>query len=349
MYLFTRGIQSYIKEKFVQDNLFKTIEVVLMANPSTKKIRNHGYKAENWSNRIYTGDARSVIRALPAHSVALSFWSPPYFVGKKYESHLTFFDWQDLINGVIKEHARILKDGAFMVINISDILCFIDPDMPRFMANNISNKKVAISREDILKVKKEHPSANRYDLAKFLSCSEQTIQRRLEHNNVRGGKHSPATKVFIVGGLLQKWAEAAGLFLYDRRIWHKDPCWANSRWHSNSYRAVDEYEYLYIFWKPGIVEVNRERIGKEEWAEWGSRAVWNIRSVQRNSRHECEFPEILAERVIRLFTDPGDVVLDPFVGSGTTTTMARKLKRDYIGIDRLAKYAKLAEVRTNEI
>lgn len=95
------------------------------------------------------------------------------------------------------------------------------------------------------------------------------------------------------------------------------------------------------------MEVDRERIGKEEWAEWGSRAVWNIRSVQRNNRHECEFPEMLAERVIRLFTDTGDVVLDPFAGSGTTTAMARKLKRKYVGIDRLDKYAKLAQNRTN--
>jgi DNA modification methylase len=166
---------------------------------------------------------------------------------------------------------------------------------------------------------------------------------------VRGGKAEAATKVFVVAGLLQQWAEVAGLYLYDRRIWHKDPCWANSRWHSNSYRSVDEFEYLYVFWKPGIVEVDRARLAKGEWAEWGSRGVWNIRSVQRNGRHECEFPEMLAERVIRLYSGRGDVVIDPFVGSGTTTSMAKKLKRKYIGIDRLAGYAKLAQSRTDKI
>lgn len=304
---------------------------------------------KTWFDRIYTGDAREILRTLPDGSVDLSFWSPPYFVGKKYEAHLTFSGWQHLLSGVIKEHTRVLKEGAFMVVNISDILCFVDPNMPRFMANNISNKKVAISREDILKVKNKHPNAGRNELAKLMGCSEQTIQRRLEDNNVRGGKQSPGTKVFVVGGLVQQWSEAAGLYLYDRRIWHKDPCWANSQWHSNSYRAVDEYEYLYIFWKPGIVEVNRERIDKNEWAEWGSRAVWHICSVRRNDRHECEFPEMLAERVIRLFSDYGDVVIDPFVGSGTTTAMARKCGRKYVGIERLLKYAKLAENRTNGI
>jgi DNA modification methylase len=303
----------------------------------------------NRLNEIITGDSRQVMKSLPAEIIDLSFWSPPYFVGKEYEAHLTFDDWTDLLQGVIAEHARIMKAGAFMVININDILCFVDNDMPRFMANNISHKRVPVTREDILRKQMQHPAASRYDLAYMLRCSEQTIQRRLDNNNVRGGKHSPSTKVFMVGGLLQEWAEEAGLYLYDRRIWHKDPCWANGRWHSNSYRAVDEFEYLYVFWKPGIVKVDRNRLKKKEWSEWGSRGVWNIRSVQRNGRHECEFPEVLAERVIKLFTDSGGLVLDPFVGSGTTTATAKRLQRNYIGIDRLSKYAALAKSRTDKV
>lgn len=320
-------------------------ENLLLHEASIEDISNQ--LSADFINRIHVGDARDVLRTFPEASIDLSFWSPPYFVGKKYESHMDFQGWKDLLKGVIVEHARVLKSGAFMVINISDILCFADNEMPRFMADNISNKKVAISREEILATMKKHPNANRRGIAKILGCSEQTIQRRIEHNNVRGGKTTAGTKVYMVGGLLQEWAESAGLYLYDRRIWHKDPCWANSRWHSNSYRAVDEFEYLYIFWKPGIVQVDRKRLKRAEWAEWGSRGVWNIRSVQRNGRHECEFPEMLADRVIRLYSDSGNTVLDPFVGSGTTTKMARLLKRKYVGIDRLEKYAKLAENRTN--
>jgi len=326
--------------------LTSTTNVAL--NHKAMSIKAKSNIAINHFNKIYVGDSREILRSLPESVVDLSFWSPPYFVGKKYEAHLTFQDWKDLLRGVIEEHARVMKNGAFMVINISDILCFVDENMPRYMANNVSNKKVAITREDVLETMMKYPKASRYELAKKLGCSEQTIQRRAEHNNVRGGKTSAATKVFLIGGFLQEWAESVGLYLYDRRVWHKDPCWANSRWHSNSYRAVDEFEYLYVFWKPGIVNVDRNRLKKDEWAEWGSRGVWNIRSVQRNGRHECEFPEMLAERVIRLYSDPGNVVLDPFVGSGTTTKIARKLKRKYIGIDRLQKYAKLAETRTNE-
>src|SRR5260363_269771 len=105
---------------------------------------------------------------------------------------------------------------------------------------------------------------------------------------------------------------------------------------------------IYMFFgERGIARVVRPGWKKNEWAERGSRAVWNIRSIQRNGRHECEFPEMLAERVIRLFTDKDNVILDPFVGSGTTTTIAKRLNRKYVGIDRLKKYAQLAEERTN--
>ena len=73
-------------------------------------------------NKIHAGDSRVVMREFPANSIDLSFWSPPYFVGKDYEAHLKFADWKKLLRGVIKEHARVMKGGAFMVININDIL-----------------------------------------------------------------------------------------------------------------------------------------------------------------------------------------------------------------------------------
>lgn len=144
------------------------------------------------------------------------------------------------------------------------------------------------------------------------------------------------------------WAQGAGLYLYDQRIWHKDPAWANSRWHSNSYRAVDEFEHIYIFWRPGVTVYDRGRLSSAEWAEWGSRGVWRIPSVRRNDRHEAEFPEELARRVIRLFCPPGGRVLDPFVGSGTTTAVAARLGYRWIGIELDPKSARLAEKRTAE-
>ena len=297
--------------------------------------------------RILTGDARPHLAKLPEACIDLSFWSPPYYVGKSYERHLSFDGWRGLLREVIHCHSRIIKPGGFLAVNIGDILCFPDPSMPRFQANNRRRKKVAVTKEQILAVKAKHPNANRHRLAELLGCSEQTIQRRLEDNNVRGGKQAASTKVLLTGCMVAEWAEEAGFYLYDQRIWHKDPCWANSRWHSNSYRAVDEFEHVYVFWRPGITDYDRDRLTADEWASWGSRGLWSIRSVSRNDRHEAEFPEELAARVIRLFSPPGGLVLDPFVGSGTTTAVAKKLGRQWLGIDRDPRHTRMARRRTN--
>ncbi len=304
------------------------------------------YEPDFSYNRIFTGDARKVMPSLPSGSIDLSFWSPPYYVGKSYEKEWSFGEWQTLIREIINLHSRILKPGGFMVVNIGDILCFSDESMPRFQANNVRRKKNPVTREQIIKLKQQYPKARRTDLAKMLGCSEQTVQRRLEHNNVRGGKQMASTRVELTGCMVEQWALEAGLYLYDQRIWHKDPCWANCRWHSNSYRAVDEFEHIYVFWQPGITEYDRQRLTGREWSEWGSRGVWQIRSVQRNDRHEAEFPEELASRVIRLFSPAQGVILDPFVGSGTTTAVARRLGRRWLGIELNEHYAEEARKRT---
>jgi DNA modification methylase len=128
-------------------------------------------------------------------------------------------------------------------------------------------------------------------------------------------------------------------------VWVKDAAWENSRWASLSYRSVDEFEYLYFFWKPGITEYNRNKLSREEWKEWGSRGVWSFPSVRANDDHEAKFPVELPSRVIRLLTDPQDLVLDCFIGSGTTAVAAIRENRQFIGIELDSRYAKLARRR----
>lgn len=292
---------------------------------------------------IYCGASEELMRQIKPNSIALSVWSPHYHVGKDYESGQSYEEWKTMLSDIIKLHYAVLKPGGFLAINIGDILCFPDENMPRIQANNVSMRKCCITEEEVKKAQAEHPDYNRHQLAKILGCSEQTVDRRLHGNNIRGGKYNTQTRVKIVGGFLEDMALTAGLYLYDRRIWVKDAAWANSNWTTNSYRAVDEFEYLYIFWKPGITKVDRKRLSKNEWTEWGSRAVWNIRSVQRNDDHEAKFPLELPRRAIKLFTDEGDIVLDCFMGSGTSAIAALSEKRHYLGIDKEAKYVALSK------
>ena len=249
------------------------------------------------------------------------------------EREYSFNEWQDLLREVVRLHQPILKQGGFLAINIADILCFRDESMPKIQAENITRQRSPVTRDDVLSAQRKHPQKNRYELAKLLGCSEQTIDRRLNGNNIRGGKYETQTRVKIVGGLIEEWAIAAGLYPYDRRIWVKDACWENSRWSTLSYRSVDEFEYIYIFWKPGITVIDRDRLDHNEWTNWGSRGVWQFPSVRANDDHEAKFPVELPRRLIKLFTDKGDIVLDCFIGSGTTGVAAVREERQFIGID----------------
>ncbi len=293
-------------------------------------------------NETHHGDARDLLPQISKNSVSLSVWSPPYFVGKNYESYLTYQDWESLLKTVIANHFKIIKPGGFLVINISDILCFKDETMPKIQAEVLTNKRCSVTREDVLAAMEENPDFNRYKIAKLLGCSEQTVDRRLNGNNIRGGKYDTQTRVKVVGGIIENFALDAGFYPYDRRVWVKDAAWENSRWASLSYRAVDEFEYIYVFWKPGITRIDRKRLTKDEWRQWGARGVWEFPSVRANDDHEAKFPVELPTRVIRLLTDPGELVLDCFMGSGTSAIAAINTDRNFIGIELDKKYADLA-------
>lgn len=301
------------------------------------------------TNTIYHGRSEQKMLEIEPGTVALSLWSPPYFVGKKYEKDETFESWQLMLKKVIENHVLVLKPGGFLVINIADILCFKDDKMPRIQALNLSNQRCKVTREMVLEAREKYPDYNRYQLAELLGCSEQTIDRRLNGNNIRGGKYQTQTKVKLVGHYLEQYAQDVGIYLYDKRVWIKDPSWANSQWTSNTLKAVSEFEDLYIFWKPGEYLIDRSKLSTQEWKEWGSRGVWYINSVRANDDHEAKFPEELATRIIRLFSAEGDLVIDPFMGSGTTAIAAIKTGRKYIGIEKESCYVKLSENRIKEL
>lgn len=79
-------------------------------------------------------------------------------------------------------------------------------------------------------------------------------------------------------------------------------------------------------------------------------SVWHIAPVPPSYRkfHPAAFPEEIPYRLIQLYSNVGDVVLDPFAGSGQTLKMAKFLKRRYIGVDKSEKYVKIASKRVME-
>lgn len=74
-------------------------------------------------------------------------------------------------------------------------------------------------------------------------------------------------------------------------------------------------------------------------------SVWRIIPNKNIYGHNATFPEEIAKRCIEAFTNEGDVVLDPYSGTGTTCLVAKRMGRNYIGIDISEKYNKIAGER----
>jgi len=113
----------------------------------------------------------------------------------------------------------------------------------------------------------------------------------------------------------------------------------------------DQHEYIIILSKGGFKRDRRGRedtIKREEFLEF-TRSVWRFppESAQKVG-HPAPFPEDLPYRCIQLYTFKGDVVLDPFAGSGTTCVAAVKSGRHCVGIEVNEEYVKMAESRLRE-
>ena len=122
--------------------------------------------------------------------------------------------------------------------------------------------------------------------------------------------------------------------------------WMNAR----SPRFRDLHEYILVFAKQSFTRPDRGEsdIDKDEFMA-GTLSVWEIapESAKRIG-HPAPFPVALADRLIRLLSFRSDVVLDPFIGSGTTAVAAVQAGRHYAGYDTNPEYIELAEARIRE-
>ena len=114
----------------------------------------------------------------------------------------------------------------------------------------------------------------------------------------------------------------------------------------------DQHEYIIVMSKGSFKRKRRGRkstITRDEFLEF-TRSVWRFppESAKRVG-HPAPFPEELPYRCIQLYTFKGDVVLDPFVGSGTTCVAAVKTGRHFIGIDVNEEYVKIAQERVRAV
>lgn len=141
-------------------------------------------------------------------------------------------------------------------------------------------------------------------------------------------------------------------------IWEKNnynckyTAWGSWKSPSSPYLKYT-WEFLEIFCKGDLKHKGSKDkidITAEEFKEWVI-AKWSIAPEKNMEKygHPAMFPEKLVERVLKLFSYQDDVILDPFNGVGTTTVVAKKLKRRFIGIDISEEYCRKAEERLKNV
>ena len=159
-----------------------------------------------------------------------------------------------------------------------------------------------------------------------------------------------------------------GFNLHDTMIWEKtgNGCLGSQ----NAYGQV--FEYMFVFSKSkiethnlikdrenkiksGTVKVNASLVDGKGYSRvverkpFGKRNnIWRI-NQQQKSEHPAPFPEQLANDHIISWSNEGDTVLDPFVGSGTTAKMALLNNRNYIGFELSEEYCKIAKKRIDAV
>lgn len=114
----------------------------------------------------------------------------------------------------------------------------------------------------------------------------------------------------------------------------------------------DTHEYILVFSKG---EFKRDRkgkvdsISKENFMQW-SKSIWHFNAVSaKKIGHPAPFPIELPKRLIEFYSFENDIILDPFIGSGTSALAALSLKRKFIGYEINEEYIKLANSRINEV
>ena len=144
-------------------------------------------------------------------------------------------------------------------------------------------------------------------------------------------------------------------FRYDLIIWDKgstDQLMMGSYPHPPNFYGLNTIEFINIFVKDGKPEKidnktkTKSKLSKDEWRKYIS-SIWKF-PPEHNRAHPAPFPVELPFRLIKLFSFTNDIILDPFMGSGTTALAAKMVERHFLGYELNKNYIKLGEKRLKQ-
>ena len=133
----------------------------------------------------------------------------------------------------------------------------------------------------------------------------------------------------------------AGWYLRADCVWNKPNCQPESV----KDRPTRSHEYVFLFSKSEQYQYDGQAFRGRN--DRNLRTVWDINTQPNKHAHEAMFPPKLVEPCLALATRPADLILDPFIGSGTAGDVALRMGRRFVGIELNPAYARDAERRLN--
>ena len=307
-------------EKSGRDHLIAEAFLEDFARCGRKKVgRPHHEKwdatLDNQGIDVLTGDTREVIKTLPDETFRCIITSPPYWGVRYYgidEQIGAEPDLNDYINALVEifsEVRRVLKPDGTFWLNIG---------------NTYTSGGRKWRQED---------SKNRGRGMSYRPPTPEGLKKK---------------DLIGVAWMVAMACQMDGWYLRNDIIWHKPNCQPESV----KDRLTVSHEYVFLFSKSERYFFNQDAI-KESFKNGSGlknkRTVWSINTEPCSDTHFAVFQKSLVRPCILAGSEEGDLILDPFYGSGTVGIVAQELNRKCVGIEINPEYVDIAQKRNAHI
>lgn len=288
--------------------------------------------------QILTGDALETLRQLPDRCCSTCVTSPPYYAARDYGSRnqigleKTPEEYTQRLVEVFREVRRVLTDDGTLWLNIGD---------------SYATKVIAegIKRKDLTGIPWLLAFALRADgwylRADIIWHKPNTMPESAKDRPTRAHEY-----VFLLSKSPNYYYDAEAV--KETAVGYGPDNPGRKRGNTSTFRGGNAYTHNQATNNSANVERQSHGLVPNESGKRNRRSVWTVATRPYKGAHFATFPEELVRPCILAGSRPGDTVLDPFAGSGTSGAVAIQEGRDFIGIEINPEYSKMSEQRICE-
>jgi DNA modification methylase len=324
----------------------------------------------NLINEIHCGDSRTLIKDVPSESVDLVICSPAYFNQREYSSKLemgqeaTVEEYITSLVNFFKSCVRITKSSGSIIFNLGDKYIHENLLLVPYRFAIEATKQCDVNLINNITWAKSNPTPRQF-AGRMVQATEpffHFVKKGFKYKYYRERLAAPTKKRepnpdSKIGQSYYELIENSILSPEQKELARKELQIAINKVKSGEIASMrmkitgihapafggQEGGRASQMRNKGytIIEVPGNYLVKD----WFASPVESIRGIG----HLAIYPQSIIEKFIMLATDEGDLVCDPFMGSGTTACAAKKLNRHYLGFELSKQYVDIAEKRLQEI